>query len=97
MLKDTNYTSKCMDVIYNIVCKNCPYRAIQEKQLDPFMSSSEISGETGNITQGGVYTSNKKKESTDTDYKSVLAAEHAATVNHVIDWDNVKVIEEDHN
>ena len=33
-------------------------------------------------------------ESTDMDYKSALAA-HAATSNHIIDWDNVKELEQE--
>ena len=41
-----------------------------------------------------VYTRNKRKESTDIDYKSTLT-EHVATTNYVIDWDNVKVIEQE--
>ena len=44
--------------------------------------------------QGRVYTRKKRKESTDQDFKSALA-EHAATSNHIIDWDNVKVIEQE--
>ena len=47
-----------------------------------------------NITQGWAKTRNKRKESTDIDYKSALA-EHVATSNHVIDWDHVNVIEQE--
>ena len=43
-----------------------------------------------------VYTRNKRKDLTNTDYESALA-EHAATSNHVIDWDSVKVLEQEHN
>ena len=59
------------------------------------MSDSKTT-ETANITMGRACIRNKIKESTDTDFKSALT-EHAATSNHVIDWDNVKVIEQGHN
>ena len=52
--------------------------------------------EIANITQGVAYTSNKRKESTDTDYKSALA-EHVATLNHVTGWDDATVIEQVQN
>ena len=51
---------------------------------DPYMSSIKTT-ELRHETSHNGYKSNKRKESTDTDYKSTLA-EHAATSNHVIDW-----------
>ena len=50
--------------------------------------------DTANIMEEQACTRNLRKESTDTDYKSALA-EHVATSNHVIDWDSIKVLEQE--
>ena len=75
---------------------NCPMSYIGETARPLYVQLKNHRFETTKILQGWAYTRNKGKESTDTDYKSALA-EHAPTSNHVIDWDNVKVIKLEQN
>ena len=85
-----------MDVIYQIGCKNCPNSYIGVIASPVYVSLTNHRVEIANITEETVYTRNKRTKSTDIDYKSALS-EHAATMNHVIEWATVKVIEQEQN
>ena len=80
--------SRSADATYKIGCKKCPksYMYIGETATPLYVWLKDHSIETSNIIQGWAYTRNKRKETTDTYYKSALT-EHAATSNHVIVWD----------
>ena len=95
-LKDKQDASKSVDAIYKIGCTNCPRSYKGETAKPLYVRLRDHRAETLNITQGWAYTRIKSKESTDTNCKSALL-DHADTFNNVLDWDSVKVLEQEQN
>ena len=71
--KDTN---KSVDTIFKIDCMNFPMSYIGEIARLLYVQFKDHRVQTSNITQRRAGTSNQRKDSTDTDYKSALI-EHA--------------------
>lgn len=91
-LKDKTDPMKMGDSIYEIGCKNCDKVYIGETARPLYVRRKEHQVEAEKKTNKKSFTRQQKKKSKTTDYSSAMA-EHAARNNHIIDWENIKVLD----
>ena len=81
---------KC-GVIYEVPCKNCNQTYVGETGRQLGVRLNEHRKET-EIESGGRYTRSQRRAS-EKEWKKSAITEHACRKNHVIDWDNTRVID----
>ncbi len=81
--------------VYEMPCKNCPKTYIGETGRLFSTRLAEHKSETDKVKSKS-YTRSQRKASTTESFKSALA-EHANKTNHVIGWDEAKVIDQEPN
>ena len=84
-----------VEVVYQVSCKQCPKTYIGETGRKLGIRIKEHRDDVGQSDQSH-YTRSQRKTSTDTIHKSALT-DHASQNNHVIDWDNTKVVGRESN
>jgi hypothetical protein len=91
--KDKRDPLQTADAIYEIKCKNCPKSYIGETGRLFKTRIHEHRTETEKISAKSFTRSQRKSSVTDT-HKSAIA-EHVAAKNHVISWDEAKIIDKE--
>ena len=93
--KDKRDPLQTAEAVYEIPCKSCPKTYIGETgrllstRVKEHKTESEKAGEK-------TFTRAQRKSSATETYKSAIA-EHTATNNHVIGWEEAKVIDQEAN
>ena len=91
-LKDKADPLKIADAVYQVHCKNCDKSYIGGTTRPLYVSQKEHQIETEKAMNTRTFTRQQRKDSSTAEFKSALA-EHAVTMNHVIDWEGVKTLE----
>ena len=89
--KDKRDPSQTAEAIYEIPCKNCPKSCVGETGRLFRTRLSEHKTETVKLSAKN-YTRSQRRASTSEIFKSAIT-EHVATSNHVIGWDEAKIID----
>ena len=93
--KDKLDLKKTINCVYEIPCKSCPQSYIGETKrqfgtrLNEHKLESDKAGET-------TFTRSKRKESLTEMNKSAIT-DHVAKENHIIDWENAKILDKEEN
>ena len=95
-LKDKADPMKMSDAIYQIECKDCEQMYIGETGRPLQIRIAEHRKEAEEVTRNKKFTRSQRISSLSEDYKSAVA-EHAATKNHSLDWDNIKSLGQEPN
>ena len=90
--RDTLQTSNC---IYEIPCKNCEKTYVGETARLFGTRLAEHQAETKKV-EAKKYTRSERKLSEQEQTKSAIS-DHAARANHVIDWNEAKIIGKEHD
>ena len=91
-LKDKADPTKRAHSIYQISCKNCEKVYIGETSRPLYVRRKEHQSETEKTIEATNFT-RQRKSSIPNDFKSAIT-EHAASENHLIDWENTRCIEQ---
>ena len=91
--KDKRNPMQTAEAIYEIPCKNCPKTYIGETGRLFKTRLSEHRTETEKVSAKS-YTRAQRKSSTSEIHKSAIT-EHVASSNHVIGWDEAKIIDQE--
>ena len=89
--KDKRDPSQTAEAIYKILCKNCPKSYVGETGQLFRTRLSEHKTETEKLSAKN-YTRSQRKASTSEIFKSAIT-EHVAASNHMIGWDEAKIID----
>ena len=88
--KDQRPLKDTVDSVYKIPCKQCPKAYVGESSRKLSVRLKEHISDVDKASQA-TYTRAQRKASESTFHKSALT-DHATQVNHLIDWDNTKVV-----
>ena len=88
--KDQRPLNDTVDSVYKIPCKQCPKAYVGESSRKLGVRLKEHMSDVNKASQA-TYTRAQRKASESTFHKSALT-DHATQVNHLIDWDNTKVV-----
>ena len=91
--KDKRNPMQTAEAIYEIPCKNCPKTYVGETGRLFKTRLSELRTETEKVSAKS-YTRAQRKSSTSEIHKSAIT-EHVASSNHVIGWDEAKIIDQE--
>ena len=93
--KDKRSTEDCTGVVYSVPCANCDYVYIGEsgRRLGTRLSEhrKEVDSESTHH-----YTRSQSRASVSVVHKSAIT-DHAIQNNHVIDWENATILDNDNN
>ena len=82
---------KTKEGVYTINCKNCSKKYVGETKRMLTQRVKEHKKEVEQLTEGQKFTSEARKHSTSVISKSAVT-DHARQLNHVIDWDSVRIV-----
>ena len=88
--KDKRPLMDTVEAVYKIPCKQCPKAYVGETGRKLGVRIKEHKEDVGKASQA-VYTRSQRKASENTFHKSALSV-HTTQSNHLIDWDNTKVV-----
>ena len=88
--KDKRPLMDTVEAVYKIPCKQCPKSYIGETGRKLSVRVKEHKEDVEKSSQAN-YTRSQRKVSENTFHKSALS-DHATQSNHIIDWDNTKVV-----
>ena len=92
--KDRREKEEKAEVVYKIACKNCEKTYVGETGRKLGTRISEHRKDVDDPKHQSRFTRTARKESLTERHKSALT-DHAMRENHVIDWDNIKIVEKE--
>ena len=95
--KDKREKGETSEVVYEIPCKNCDKSYIGETKRRLDVRISEHKKETEEQTSSHAQFTRATRKSSVTEIHKSAVCEHAVKENHVIDWDNVQIVDKEHD
>ena len=94
--KDRRELEEKSGVIYNIPCASCDQSYVGETGRNFGYRFSEHKKDVETITAKKVYTRSQRKVS-QTEFNKSAITDHAVVNNHLIDWENTRIIDNESN